>query len=183
MFEITVVTGNVNKAKEVASFFEGIASVGHEKIELLEIKGNDVGDIAKEKAICAYSLLKKPLIVDDTGFYIKALNGFPGAYASYVLDTIGMNGILRLMEEKDDRSAYFETAVAYADESGVFVFKGRVDGKITLSPRGEMGFGYDPIFEMGNRTFAEIEISEKSAVSHRGSALLAFKRWFLKNRA
>ncbi|MDD4127296.1 MAG: RdgB/HAM1 family non-canonical purine NTP pyrophosphatase [Methanomicrobium sp.] len=181
--EITVVTGNVNKAKEVASFFAGIAEVGHVKIDLLEMKSDDVGEIAEGKALEAYSILKRPLIVDDTGFYIRSLNGFPGAYAAYVLDTIGMEGILKLMGDKTERDSYFETAIAYADEKGVFVFKGRVEGTVTYAPRGSEGFGYDPIFEINGRTFAEIPLFEKSAVSHRGRALSDFKDWFLKNRA
>lgn len=180
--EITVVTGNAHKAEEVASFFDGIADVGHVKIDLPETKNDDVGIVARGKAEAAYKILKKPLIVDDTGFYIRSLNGFPGAYAAYVLDTIGMDGILRLLEGKEDRDSYFETAVAYADSEGIFVFKGRVDGIITDAPRGSHGFGYDPIFEVGGRTFAEIEISEKSAVSHRARALTVFKEWFLENR-
>jgi XTP/dITP diphosphohydrolase len=180
--EITVVTGNANKAKEVASFFEGLADVGHIKIDLPETKSDDVGIVAKGKAEAAYEILKKPLIVDDTGFYIHSLNGFPGAYAAYALDTIGMEGILKLMGDKTDRDSYFETAVAYADETGVFVFKGRVQGTVTYAPRGSEGFGYDPIFETGGKTFAEIGLSEKSEVSHRARALLAFKEWFLANR-
>ncbi|MBN2733794.1 MAG: RdgB/HAM1 family non-canonical purine NTP pyrophosphatase [Methanomicrobiaceae archaeon] len=182
MLQITVVTGNANKVREVASFFTGLAEVGHVKTDLPEIKSDDVGIIARAKAEAAFVLLKRPLIVDDTGFYIRALNGFPGAYAAYVLDTIGMEGILRLMEGETDRDSYFETAIAYADEEGVFVFKGRVEGTVTSAPRGSEGFGYDPIFETGGRTFAEIAISEKSEVSHRARALLAFKDWFLKNR-
>ena len=93
--------------------------------------------------------LKTPLIVDDTGFSIDALNGFPGPYAAYVLNTIGNTGILKLMEGVTDRRARFTTAIAYADEQGIQVFTGTIEGRITTSPRGSGGFGYDPIFEVG----------------------------------
>jgi len=179
---LKVVTGNPNKAKEVAAYFGDIVTVEHVKLDLPEYRGDDVVEIARGKAKAAYEAVGGPLIVDDTGFCIRALNGFPGAYAAFVLDTIGMEGILRLMEDKSDRSAYFETAIAFADEEGTFVFKGRMEGEITESPRGDEGFGYDPIFATGEKTLAEIPIAEKSAVSHRGRALEEFKKWFVENR-
>jgi XTP/dITP diphosphohydrolase len=135
-----------------------------------------VGEIAREKARYAYERLRRPLIVDDTGFCIAALGGFPGPYAAYVLDTIGLAGILRLMEGQADRSAWFETAIAFADAEGIRVFRGRIDGKI-VDARGSGGFGYDPIFEVGDRTLAEIPLEEKSAISHRARALAAFRDW------
>jgi XTP/dITP diphosphohydrolase len=135
-----------------------------------------VGEIAREKARYAYERLSRPLIVDDTGFCISALAGFPGPYAAYVLDTIGIAGILRLMEGEKDRSAWFETAIAFADADGIRVFRGRIDGKI-VDARGTGGFGYDPIFQVGDRTLAEIPLAEKSAISHRGRALAAFRKY------
>ncbi|WOF17361.1 XTP/dITP diphosphatase [Methanoplanus sp. FWC-SCC4] len=179
---LKVVTGNPDKAKEVEEFFNGKVRVGHVKLDLPEIKDNDVGNIARVKAKAAYDAVKEPLIVDDTGFYISSLNGFPGAYAAFVLDTIGMEGILRLMENQENRCAYFETAIAYADEDGVLIFRGRVEGSITTGPRGSEGFGYDPIFEVSGKTFAEIPLKDKSAVSHRGRALEAFGEWYLKKQ-
>ncbi len=82
MNEITVVTGNENKAREVAAFFEGICSVDHINMDLTEIQSDDVGQIARFKAHEAYELLKKPVIVDDTGFFINAFKGFPWAYSA-----------------------------------------------------------------------------------------------------
>jgi XTP/dITP diphosphohydrolase len=171
-----VVTSNPNKAREVAAFFEGIMEVEHVTLECPEFRDDDVGAIATEKARYAYAQLHAPLIVDDTGFSVIALKGFPGPYAAYVLETIGMEGILKLMDGVRDRRAYFETAIAYAAEDGIRVFRGRVEGTI-VEPRGTEGFGYDPIFEVGGRTFAEIPLAEKGRISHRGRALAAFRDW------
>lgn len=168
---VTIVTSNVHKAHEVAEYFRGIADVRHIPLEIPEFRDNDVGVIARAKAEYAWEALHEPVMVDDTGFFIRALKGFPGPYAAYVLDTIGMAGILRLLEGVEDRGAYFETAIGYADETGsVRIFRGRVEGTIVL-PRGSAGFGYDPIFEVEGRTLAELTTEEKGAISHRGRAL------------
>ena len=175
--KFTVVTSNENKAREVAAFFTGVAEVAHTYLEIPEFRDNDVGVIAEAKARYAWEALRCPLIVDDTGFFVNALNGFPGPYAAYVLDTVGMEGVLRLLEGKEDRSAYFETAIAYADADGtVRVFRGVVEGTV-VSPRGDGGFGYDPIFSVGGRTFAEMPLSEKAQMSHRGRALAMFREF------
>lgn len=179
--KIVVVTSNPNKAREVEAFFEGVCEVEHVPLECPEFRHDDVGEIAREKARFAYEHLQVPLIADDTGFSITALGGFPGPYAAYVLDTIGIEGILRLMEGKEDKSGYFETAIALADASGIRVFRGRIDGRI-VDPRGEGGFGYDPIFAVGERTLAELPIGEKAMISHRGRALAALKAWLEEGR-
>ena len=174
-----MVTSNANKAKEVAAFFEGSLEVTHITLEIPEIRSEDVGVIARGKARFAYEHLRMPLIVDDTGFSIDALHGFPGPYAAYVLHSIGNTGILKLMEEKTNRHASFTTAIAYADEKDIKVFTGTISGNITHTPRGSGGFGYDPIFDLNGRTLAELPLEEKSRSSHRARALIAFHDWFI----
>lgn len=164
----------------MAAYFENLLDVEHIALDIPEFRHDDVGIIAKEKARFAFEKLKIPLIVDDTAFSIDALNGFPGPYAAYVLDTIGMEGILRLLEGIDDRNSHFETAIAFAWENGIEIFRGRLDG-LVVEPRSEGGFGYDPIFEVDGRTLAELSLAEKSRISHRGRALAAFRAWAGEN--
>jgi XTP/dITP diphosphohydrolase len=177
-----MVTSNANKAAEVAAYFGGMLEVEHIALEVPEHRSEDVGEIARGKAEYAYRQLKKPLIVDDTAFCIDALNGFPGPYAAYVLNSIGNPGILKLMDNISDRNARFTTGIAYADQQGIQVFKGSIEGRITMSPRGTGGFGYDPILEVGTKTLAELSIGEKSRISHRARALSAFHDWFIAER-
>jgi XTP/dITP diphosphohydrolase len=180
--KITMVTSNAGKVAEVAAFFCGVLEIDHISLDLPEHRSENIGEIALEKARYAYRELNTPLIVDDTGFFIHALDGFPGPYAAYVQNTIGNRGILRLMEEQPDRSGCFVTAICFADQSGIQVFTGTLEGTITFAPRGASGFGYDPIFEVGTRTLAEMPLEEKSRMSHRGRALTAFHDWFMKER-
>ena len=176
---IAVVTGNAHKAVEIAAFFGGSIGVTHVALDIPEHRSNDVGEIAREKARYAYDRLQMPLIVDDTAFAIDALNGFPGPYAAYVLGAIGNAGILKLMEGVADRNARFTTAIAFADERCIKIFSGTIMGTIAYAPHGTGGFGYDPIFEVNGRTLAELTLAEKSAMSHRSRALVAFRDWFL----
>jgi len=177
--KIAMVTSNINKAKEVEAFFHNVLEVTHVTLDIPEIRSDDIGLIAQEKAGFAYDRLHTPLIVDDTEFSVDVLNGFPGPYAAYVLDTIGNMGILKLMEHKADRNASFTTAIAFADEDGIKVFRGSVYGRITQTPRGTGGFGYDAIFELDDKTLAELSCEEKSRISHRARALSAFRDWLL----
>ena len=174
-----MVTSNAGKAAEVAAFFGGSLEVDHIDLDIPEHRSDDVAEIACGKARYAYGHLHTPLIVDDTGFFIDALHGFPGTYAAYVLNSIGIVGILKLMEGISDRKARFTTGIAYADEHGIEVFTGTLEGRIALSPRGKNGFGYDPIFETDEKTLAEIHVDEKGRISHRARALSAFHDWFV----
>jgi XTP/dITP diphosphohydrolase len=179
--KLFIVTSNPNKAREIRSYFQDLIEVEHVCIECPEYRHEDVGEIAKEKAIYAFSQVNKPLIVDDTAFCIDALSGFPGPYAAYVFNKLGNRGILKLMEGEKDRKAHFETAIAYADSSGVRVFRGTISGTL-VEPRGKEGFGYDPIFEYEGKTLAEFPVDEKSRISHRARALANLREWLQSGR-
>jgi XTP/dITP diphosphohydrolase len=143
-----------------------------------------VAAVALEAAKAAYGVLKRPLVVDDTGLYIHSLNEFPGAYAAFVQKAIGNSGILRLMDGMTDRTASFVTAVAYSDGKKLETFVGEMLGQIAIAASGEGGFGYDPIFvcEGETRTYAEMALSEKVAVSHRTKAFSLFLDWYERLR-
>ena len=174
---LAVVTSNAHKAAEIAEYFSGTLAVDHVPLECPEFRDSDVRRIARAKAEYAWRELSRPLIVDDTAFCIRALNGFPGPYAAYVFDTIGNRGILRLMEGVSDRAVSFETAIACAWPGGIEVFSGVLEGTLTSAPQGGEGFGYDPIVSYGDLTLAELPLAEKSRISHRARALTALGQW------
>jgi XTP/dITP diphosphohydrolase len=149
-------------------------------MEKHEIRSNDVGIVALEAAKHAYAILEKPVVVDDTGLFIKALGRFPGTYAGYVLSTIGKEGMLRLMNGIENREAKFMTAVGFADESHSKTFVGEMKGEIAETIMGEGGFGYDPIFIPSgqNVTYAQLSFTEKVDISHRTKAFTKFLEWY-----
>uniref|UniRef100_A0A7J3KGA8 dITP/XTP pyrophosphatase n=1 Tax=Staphylothermus marinus TaxID=2280 RepID=A0A7J3KGA8_STAMA len=180
MNEIVFVTRNEYKVREV----EPIASkygfkIVQTNLPKLEIQSEDLVKIAKTAALTSYASLNKPLFVEDAGLFIEALNGFPGPYSSYVYRTIGCKGILKLLENCNDRNACFKSVVVLIYEPFIVIEEGEVCGYISREPRGTGGFGFDPIFvpHGSSKTFAEMSIEEKNRFSHRGRAVdKAFKR-------
>jgi len=169
--KLMVATGNEKKAKEI----EGICGIPAEcvKLDIPEIQSLDVVEVARAKAAAAYTEVKAPVVVDDTGISVDALGGLPGALVSWFLDTIGPSGIVKLMADQQNRTAIVSTAIGYADENGVHVFVGKVEGTISKSLRWDQGFGYDPIFIPNGsiRTYAEMSAEEKNSQSMRKIAL------------
>lgn len=152
------------------------------KLETLEIQSDQLEDIAIQKSIDAFEKITRPLIVEDTGIFIESLKGFPGPYSAYVLATIGNKGILDLLSNRSDRSAFFRSVIAYKDSTDNVVFFGDTKGTISENIT-EGGWGYDPIFipEFSSLTYAQLGITNKIAISHRTQALDSFAKWYHEN--
>lgn len=165
------VSSNAGKAREVA------AILGHplERLEadVPEIQALDVSEVVREKATAAYALAGRPVLVEDTGLYIAALNGLPGALVKWFLATVGPAGICAMLPPGAPRTAIARTAVALHDWREITVLTGEVPGQITASPRGSNGFGWDPIFHPDGApgTFAELSQADKNRFSMRRAAL------------
>jgi len=175
----------LNKAKEVALILESFRiDVEHINFRLTEIQSDSLEEIAKASALEAAHRVGKPVIVEDSGLFIKSLNGFPGPFSSYVQKTIGNKGILKLMREIDDREASFKSVVAYCDEKiKALSFTGEVLGKISYKEKGKV-WAFDPIFipdRERQKTYAEMGTDEKNRISHRRRALESFAKWYLKS--
>lgn len=156
-------------------------------VKRVEIQADKLNEIAKFSAEEAAKSVVGPIIAEDAGLFIEHLGGFPGPYSSYVLSTLGLDGILKLLEGKVNRAAHFESAVAFC-ESGrktAEVFTGSTSGNIATEKRGSNGFGYDPIFiplDGDMRTFGEMNSDQKNRLSHRARAMKEFGEWYLKRQ-
>lgn len=172
---INFVTSNHGKFVEAEQIFGDLVqkNIGYNEIQadsLEEVVAFGIAEVMRR--------LDGPIMIEDAGLFVDALKGFPGVYSAYVTRTIGNSGILRLMDGIEDRGASFRSVVGYA-EPGMepVTFKGELRGKISLSPRGSGGFGYDPIFEVGDRTVAEMSLADKNMISHRAKSMKALKAW------
>ena len=192
--KIYFATGNPNKIKEANIILKDLKNITVEQIKCPypEVQGT-LEEVSEFGAKYVYEKINyenhgfsnpvgKPIIVEDSGFFVESLNGFPGTYSKYVQETIGNEGILKLLEDKKekDRNAYFKTVIGYCDENGVKLFKGVVKGKVSYKIRSKgYGFAYDSIFipDGEDRTFAEMKTEEKSEISHRKKAFEEFKKF------
>lgn len=182
MRKIVFVTGNKGKFNEARSILEA------KNIELVqntggypELQEDDLEPIASFGAKWAAEKLNISVMVDDSGLFINALNGFPGPYSAFVENKMGNKKVLKLMEDEEDRRAVFKSVIGYCEPGKeTIVFTGTVEGAIAFEERGTGGFGYDPIFEYNGRTFAEIGDEEKNKLSHRRRALDKFFEWLPK---
>lgn len=179
-------TNNVNKFQEARRVLaEYKIAVGMLRVKTSEIQSESLEEIAKTSAIEAFRNCNLPVIVEDAGLFVEALNGFPGPYAAYVYKTIGNRGLLQLMENTKNRKARFSSVVAYYSVhcKSPICFEGEALGKITEKERRSgngHGFGFDPIFKPANsnKTFAEMSLSTKNRYSHRANALHKFAQWY-----
>lgn len=179
MIDITLVTSNKAKALETQKIL-GFPIVVKD-FDLEEIQEVDIEKVATHKIINAFSKVKKPVIIDDVGLYIKSWNNFPGPLIKWILKAGGGDAslLLKMMEGEKNRKATARLVVAYHDGKTTHIFLGETKGLISEKIRGENGFGWDPVFipHGHNKTYAEMSFEEKSKISHRRKALDKFKEF------
>lgn len=183
---ILFVTKNEHKVLEARYILSAYGvEVVRAEAPKVEIQSDSIEEIAgySARSICEKLKPTEPYVVEDAGLFVNALNGFPGPYSEYVHRKIGIKGLLKLLEGVEDREAYFKSCVGLCWRNMVRVFVGVVEGWIADVPRGDKGFGFDPIFvpKGYGRTFAELNVEEKSAISHRGKALRLLAHWLIEN--
>ncbi len=187
MNEIILASNNQNKVKELgeklASFGIKVYSQSEAGFDIeVEENGTTLAENSYLKAKAIYDLSKKPVIADDSGLFVDALDGAPGIYSARFAgegksDADRRAKLLEMMKDvpKEKRTAHFATVVCYIDECGeVHYFEGRADGVIGFEEVGTNGFGFDPLFIYEGKTFAERTREEKGAISHRGKAIAKF---------
>ena len=178
--ELFFASSNEHKFQEAERILANLGmQINLFKTTLEEIQSNNLNDIAEKKAINAYDLIQKPVIIEDDGLFIDSLDGFPGPYSSYVYDTIGNKGIMNLLENSKVRDAKFVSIIAYCDsDCDVKLFESSIPGKIS-SVIEKGGWGYDPIFIPDGESKTYANVSDKDKFSHRSAALTKFSNWFL----
>ena len=172
---IYFVTSNKGKYVEAQAIF---GDLEQRDIGYAEIQADTLEEVALYGMLEVAARLQGPVMLEDAGLFVEALQGFPGVYSAYVQKTIGNAGILRLMEGQKNRSAYFKSVVAYAEPGmETLLFSGEVHGQIGFEARGKKGFGYDPIFYVGDESLAELDLEKKNQISHRAIYMRALKKW------
>ena len=182
---INFVTSNDNKVKEFKQILGSSIEVNHVKISYPEIRSEDNGEIARHSAKELAEKLGKAVVVEDSGLFIDALNGFPGAYSATVHKKIGLNGIIKLMKDVKNRKCVYKSAVAYCEpkkEPASFI--GEEEGTIAEKINGNFGFGHDPIFipKGSKKAYGEMQSAEELK-KFRRLAVGKLKEYLLKNKS
>jgi len=185
-YEIVLATNNKHKLQEVRGFLapHKIVVYGLNDLNLkpeeVEENGKNYFENALIKAKAVAKLVNLPIIADDSGLEIEALDNEPGLHSARYAESLGghanaISEILKRLKDKDNRNARFVCDIVLVNEGDKpLLFEGIAPGYIADSPIGENGFGYDPIFQSTevNKRFSELTQEEKNKVSHRGKALL-----------
>lgn len=192
--KLIVATNNAHKVKEFTRILEphGYTVLSLRDAGIVceaEENADTFGGNAYIKAKAVFDLSGLPTVADDSGLSVDALGGAPGVFSARYggpgLDDIGRyEKVLTELKDVPDeqRTARFECAISLIlSDDEVYSFHGTCEGKIGTGPRGENGFGYDPIFMVGEKSMAECTSEEKDAISHRGMALQKMDA-FLKQR-
>lgn len=185
--ELIFATHNIHKVSEVQAMLpSGLHIASLAEIGCMEeipetqdsLKGN-----ALQKAQYVVDRFHCNCFADDTGLEIDALDGRPGVYSaryagegcSFADNVRKVLTELQDVKEMEKRTARFRTVVALILDGKEYFFEGKVEGFITLSPSGNEGFGYDPVFQPAGwqQTFAEMDAADKNRISHRGLAIAA----------
>lgn len=187
MKKIVVATNNQGKLKEIQEILNEYELLSLKDINCdIEVEENqetfEGNSLKKAKEISEAT--KMPSIADDSGLCIDIFDGWPGVYTARFLGENSTpeernNAILEKMKnlDGDDRKARVECVITYYEDENVFVGKGEIKGKIAKEPKGDKGFGFDPIFELENgKTYAELTNKEKNEISHRKIAMENLKK-------
>ncbi len=196
---ILIGTGNKGKFKEIERILKsiGIEAIPPEEEVKVEEKGDTFLENAYIKAEAYYERFKMPVLTDDSGLVVYSLDGYPGVFSSRFWeidyggyeeplpdkDTANIRKLLRLLRDKEDKRARFEAVIVLLLDRDMGIFsRGVCEGYIGECPKGNKGFGYDPVFIPSGmeRTMAELDPEEKNRISHRGKALQKIVD-FLKN--
>ena len=170
-----LVTGNAGKQHEVERIMEYRPPC--EPIDLPELQSLDVLEILRAKAEAAWQHLGRALVVDESALDLDALNGFPGPLVKWMLAAVGPEGIARTAHRLQDVRATARCALLYRDAETEVLAVGEPRGRLVREPRGDGGFGWDPVFQPDGsaETYGEMAPATKDSISHRGKAWLAFE--------
>ena len=173
------ITGNKNKFNEVKLV---LPDIEHLDMDLPEIQDIDAKRIIEAKLKEALNHKKGEFIVEDTSLYLDCLNGLPGPFIKWFLSALGREGIAKMAEKLGNDRAEAKTIIGYArNHEEIYFFEGAIAGKI-VSPKGESGFGWDPIFRPDGhtKTFAEMDDEERMSLKMRHIAALKLKEFLEK---
>lgn len=149
-------------------------------IEVTELQSSSQEVVSIDKAKKYFNVVKRPLVVMDSGIFIDNLQGFPGVYTKYILDTIGIDGILKLVQDFPQTLAYTQRTITYADGTLTKIFSSKVHGRIINKKLGHNGRDYDLVFIPNGKTKTLAEMTDEEKTKLTSPAWDKFAKWYMK---
>lgn len=177
MKNVYYITGNPHKLETLKRYLD--YPIEHKAIDLPEIQSLDLHEVTLQKAKDAYQIVQAPVLVEDTSLHFTALNGLPGPFVRWFLDTIHNDGLCRILDAYNDRSAVGSVSFCFYDGQRSTFFDSERKGMIAEKPRGTNGFGWDPIFipEGRTKTWGEMTLDEQKETSIRRESLVRLNKF------
>lgn len=185
MIDLYLATQNKHKIEELSALLgshfliKSISELG--VVDDIPETGKTLAENSRQKAQFIADRFGVTCLSDDSGLEVDCLGGLPGVFSARFAgepknDLANSNKLIVEMSNYADRSARFVTVLTFHQNGQFHQFEGEIRGEIMLSPRGNQGFGYDPLFQPENesRTFAEMTLSEKNVIAHRARAFRKF---------
>lgn len=177
------ISSSAHKVEEFKKFLSPEVNFKQLELDLAEVQSLDPKEVITHKLNEARKLHSGELMVEDSSLCLDALNGFPGPLIKYFYKSVGKEGILKIADNFNCKTAQTRTMIGYFDGEKILFFEGVTEGKI-VPIKIDNDFGFDPIFAPNgqDKTYSEMTKEEKNLVSHRGKALRKFKEYYLSKK-
>lgn len=184
--EIVFVTSNKGKIASAQQYLKDTNLIEY-NYDLIEPRTDDIEEIARSKVMQAYNIVKQPCIALDSGFFIESLNDFPRAFVNFSLNTIGIKGIIKLMQGEENRNCKFKECLAYYNGNEIKYFYCEHKGAIAQEIRGkdnpekwsDLWYIFVPEYSLDNRALAEYSIEEThNRRENIDSSIKQFAKWY-----
>ena len=180
MKDIVFITGNQHKADYLAKWLG--MPIEHQKVDQDEIQSLDLQAVVEHKARQAYEIIKRPVLVEDVSLSFTAMGRLPGTFIKWFMEELSLDGLCKLAQALDHQKA--ECAIMYAlyDGRDMQFFEARQKGSVPAAPRGDGGFGWNPIFvpEGSELTYGEMDEATFKQWNIRAHAIAKLKAYLTK---
>lgn len=181
--KLVYVTGNPSKFLSAQTFFASSEiSLVQKKLDLVEIQSESIEEIAINKAKAAFEIVQEPLFVNDTGWYIEALKGFPGPFMHFMCDWLTPEDFLALMSRHENRKIICRQAIVFTDGRQTKSFIHDVIGEVLREARGELGVTIDKVVSLtGGKSMSEERVNGPVAMDKEIVLWTEFEKWLKEN--
>lgn len=178
--DVTFISGNAHKAKYLELWLG--RPIAHHKLDLVEVQSLDLKEVVTHKVTEAYQQLHRPVLVEDVALTFRAFGRLPGTLVKWFLNELDTEGLCRLLDGHQDRSATALIMYGLYDGETIHYFAGQVEGQIAARPQGDNGFGWNPIFipNGSSKTYAEMTDGEVEQFSFRAQAIAKLRDYLAK---